>query len=139
MSWTWMAWSVPSTLQFAQERAEAAGEELMRSCEGFIFAYSIVSQPSFVTLQDMRDQVVLVRDSNQFATLVVECKCDLDDARQVPCADGQELARRWDCAFVQTSARKQLNVEKVFCDLVREIRKNRTAAEAHLKPACVLS
>lgn len=38
-------------------------------------------------------------------------------------AEGQELARRFGCKFIETSARTRVNVDNAFYDIVREIRK----------------
>lgn len=39
------------------------------------------------------------------------------------CTEGQELARRFDCTFIETSAKARVNVEEAFYQLVREIRR----------------
>lgn len=40
-----------------------------------------------------------------------------------PFAEGEALARSFNCKFIETSAKSRLNVEKAFYDIVREIRR----------------
>ncbi len=48
-------------------------------------------------------------------------KCDLEDDRAVQREQGSNLAQQWSCAFLETSARKKINVDEVFNNLVRQI------------------
>jgi Ras-related protein Rap-1A/Ras-related protein Rap-1B len=57
--------------------------------------------------------------------VLVGNKCDLEDDRVVSKADGQSLAGNWGgCTFFESSARKKINVDEVFFDLVRQINKS---------------
>ncbi len=51
-------------------------------------------------------------------------KCDLEDDRVVSKEQGKQLATQWSCTFLETSARKKINVDDVFFDLVRQINKS---------------
>jgi GTPase SAR1 family protein len=44
--------------------------------------------------------------------VLVGNKIDLDDERVVGRQTGQELARRWRCTFLETSAKDQANVRE---------------------------
>lgn len=49
-------------------------------------------------------------------------KCDLEDDRQVSKEMGSSLAAQWGgTTFMEASARKKINVDEVFIDLVRQI------------------
>lgn len=37
--------------------------------------------------------------------------------------EGQDLARQFGCAFIETSAKSRINVDNAFYDIVREIRR----------------
>jgi GTPase KRas protein len=49
-------------------------------------------------------------------------KCDVDSERTVSMEEGVALARRYNCPFLETSARTGENVERAFSDLVRMLR-----------------
>lgn len=56
--------------------------------------------------------------------VLVGNKCDLEDDRVVSQVQGNQLANQWgSCTFLETSARKKINVDEVFYDLVRQINK----------------
>lgn len=56
--------------------------------------------------------------------VLVGNKCDLEDDRVVSKQDGQSLASSWgSCTVLEASARKKINVDEVFYDLVRQINK----------------
>ncbi len=56
--------------------------------------------------------------------VLVGNKCDLEDDRVVSKQDGQSLANVWGgCTMMECSARKKINVDEVFYDLVRQINK----------------
>lgn len=38
-------------------------------------------------------------------------------------AEGEALARSFNCKFIETSAKSRINVDKAFYDIVREIRR----------------
>ena len=45
--------------------------------------------------------------------ILVGNKCDLEDERVVGKDQGQNLARHWNCAFLETSAKSKVNVNEV--------------------------
>ena len=51
--------------------------------------------------------------------MLVGNKSDLEDERVVGRLTGQELARRWKCTFLETSAKNQLNVNEVKKKLIK--------------------
>jgi GTPase KRas len=38
-------------------------------------------------------------------------------------AEGENLAKNFNCKFIETSAKSRINVDKAFYDIVREIRR----------------
>ncbi|KAF5650532.1 GTPase Ras2p [Fusarium tjaetaba] len=53
--------------------------------------------------------------------LVAGNKCDLQESRQVPAAQGLEWARKRGCGFMETSARLEVNIEETFALVVRRV------------------
>ena len=54
--------------------------------------------------------------------VVVGTKLDLIAEREVQETTIQNLAARWDLPFYETSAKKDLHVNDVFVDIVRQMR-----------------
>ncbi|KAL3951906.1 hypothetical protein ACCO45_013623 [Purpureocillium lilacinum] len=60
--------------------------------------------------------------------IVAGNKCDLQESRQVPAAQGLEWARRRGCGFMETSARLEVNIEETFALIVRRVVERRRLA-----------
>ncbi|KAF0440412.1 ras-domain-containing protein [Gigaspora margarita] len=106
-----------------QEEYSAMREQYMRTGEGFLLVYSITSRNSFDEISTFHQQILRVKDKDYFPTIVVANKCDLEMERQVSGQEGRELAKQFNCKFIETSAKQRINVDEAFYNLVREIRK----------------
>ena len=95
----------------------------MRPGEGFLLVYSVTSRNSFEEIMLFQETILRVKDQDYFPVILVGNKCDLEFERQVGTSEGRELARRFKCPFIETSAKLRLNVDEAFSNLVREIRK----------------
>ena len=60
--------------------------------------------------------------------IVAGNKCDLQESRQVPAAQGLDWARRRGCGFMETSARLEVNIEETFALIVRRVVEGRRLA-----------
>ncbi|KAH8030085.1 hypothetical protein HPB51_006517 [Rhipicephalus microplus] len=98
----------------------------MKNGQGFVLVYSITAQSTFNDLQDLREQILRVKDMDDVPMILVGNKCDLEDERVVGKDQGANLARSFNnCAFLESSAKAKINVNEIFYDLVRQInRKN---------------
>ncbi|KAG8589625.1 hypothetical protein GDO81_006467 [Engystomops pustulosus] len=110
------------------EQFTAMRDLYMKNGQGFALVYSITAQSTFNDLQDLREQILRVKDTEDVPMILVGNKCDLEDERQ-----GQNLARQWNnCAFLKSSAKSKINVNEIFYDLVRQI--NRKTPVEKKKP-----
>ncbi|KAG8854016.1 Ras GTPase [Tulasnella sp. 330] len=106
-----------------QEEYGAMREQYMRTGEGFLLVYSITSRNSFEEISTFHQQILRVKDRDAFPVIVVANKCDLEYERQVGMNEGRDLAKHFNCNFLETSAKQRINVDEAFSQLVREIRK----------------
>jgi len=106
-----------------QEEYSAMREQYMRTGEGFLLVYSIISRNSFDEISTFYQQILRVKDKDYFPIIVVANKCDLENDRQVAGHEGRELAKSFNCRFIETSAKQRINVDEAFYNLVREIRR----------------
>lgn len=105
------------------EQFTAMRDLYMKNGQGFLLVYSITAQSTFNDLTELREQILRVKDTDDVPMLLVGNKCDLEDERVVGKDQGQNLARIFSCAFLETSAKARINVSEIFMDLVRQINK----------------
>jgi len=117
--------------QYMLEILDTAGTEqftamrdlYMKNGQGFAMAYSIVAQSTFNDLPELREQILRVKDCDAVPMVLVGNKCDLKDQRVITVEQGEALARRFNCTFMEASAKEKINVDNIFIDLVRQITK----------------
>ncbi|KAK1801175.1 hypothetical protein P4O66_022866 [Electrophorus voltai] len=101
------------------EQFTAMRDLYMKNGQGFALVYSITAQSTFNDLQDLREQILRVKDTEDVPMILVGNKCDLEDERVVGKEQGQNLARQWNnCAFLESSAKSKINVNEVSENLL---------------------
>ncbi|KAL4635546.1 ras-related protein ralB-A [Arapaima gigas] len=106
-----------------QEDYAAIRDNYFRSGEGFLLVFSITEQESFTATAEFREQILRVKaEEDKIPLLLVGNKSDLEDRRQVTADEGRAKAEAWGVQYVETSAKTRANVDKVFFDLMREVR-----------------
>ncbi|KAJ3074369.1 Ras- protein Rap-1b [Podochytrium sp. JEL0797] len=107
------------------EQFTAMRDLYMKNGQGFVLVYSIISQSTFNDLAELREQILRVKDTDKVPIVLCGNKCDLEDDRIISKEQGNALAAQWgSTTFLETSARKKINVDEVFFDLVKQINKN---------------
>eukprot|EP01127_Copromyxa_protea_P009459 TRINITY_DN223_c0_g2_i1.p1 TRINITY_DN223_c0_g2~~TRINITY_DN223_c0_g2_i1.p1 ORF type:complete len:198 (+),score=51.52 TRINITY_DN223_c0_g2_i1:25-618(+) len=115
--------------QYMLEILDTAGTEqftamrdlYMKNGQGFVLAYSIIAQSTFNDIPDLREQILRVKDVDHVPTVLVGNKCDLSDQRVITTEQGEALAGKFSCKFLEASAKTKVNVDQIFLDLVRQI------------------
>ncbi|KAG7327306.1 hypothetical protein KOW79_008912 [Hemibagrus wyckioides] len=111
-----------------QEDYAAIRDNYFRSGEGFLLVFSITEQESFSATSEFREQILRVKaEEDKIPLLLVGNKSDLEDKRQVSVTVAREKADEWGVQYVETSAKTRANVDKVFFDLMREVRAKKMA------------
>ncbi|KAI5186214.1 Ras-Related Protein Ral-B [Manis pentadactyla] len=106
-----------------QEDYAAIRDNYFRSGEGFLLVFSITEHESFTATAEFREQILRVKaEEDKIPLLIVGNKSDLEERRQVPSEEARSKAVEWAVQYVETSAKTRANVDKVFFDLMREIR-----------------
>ena len=105
-----------------EEDYAAIRDNYFRSGEGFLCVFSITDDESFQATKEFREQIVRVKGKEAIPFILVGNKNDLTDHRAVTLANAQAQAKEWKVPYVETSAKTRENVDKVFFDLMREIR-----------------
>ncbi|XP_037830439.1 ras-related protein ralB-B isoform X3 [Kryptolebias marmoratus] len=106
-----------------QEDYAAIRDNYFRSGEGFLLVFSITEQESFTATAE--EQILRVKEEEGIPLLLVGNKSDLEDRRKVSVDEAAAKAGEWGVQYVETSAKTRANVDKVFFDLMREVRKKK--------------
>lgn len=114
-----------------QEDYAAIRDNYFRSGEAFLCVFSILELESLQATQELREQVLRVKnDDKAVPFLLVGNKIDLDSRRQVSQETALGLANNWGVSYVETSAKTRQNVDQVFLELMRMIRDRRNQQQA---------
>jgi GTPase KRas protein len=103
-------------------------DEWIRANEGFMLVYSISSRPSFTRIQGLYDQIQQIKKSTHPQTsprvpiILLGNKVDTAE-RKVSLLEGEGMARKLGCKFLEASAKDGRNVEKSFSTIVRQLQK----------------
>ncbi|KAM3846506.1 GTP-binding protein Di-Ras2 [Vipera latastei] len=94
----------------------------------FILVYSVTSRQSLEELKPIYEQICQIKgDTESFPIMLVGNKNDEDHNREVQTADGEATAKKWKCAFMETSAKMNHNVKELFQELLN-LEKRRTVS-----------
>ncbi|UZJ55027.1 hypothetical protein CBS101457_004347 [Exobasidium rhododendri] len=106
------------------EQFMALKELYMKSGEGFVLVFSLTHLGSVNELGPLREQIVRIKSARVSVPIVlVGNKSDLRSERQVPREIGTNLSKAWgNVPYYEASARKKINVEEIFADIVRQCR-----------------
>ncbi|CAL1701076.1 unnamed protein product [Somion occarium] len=99
---------------------------------GYVLVYSVTSRKSFEMIQIVYDKIINFCGINSIPCVIVGSKTDLQPSRsrQVAPDEGKELAQLNHAAWVETSAKTNTNVAKVFQLCLGEIEKRSPNSKA---------
>lgn len=131
-----------------QEEFVALQDQWIRDGEGFVLVYAINSRASFTRIEKYHQRIQRVKESAASAApsypgapaaspmgataslgpspvMLVANKCDRITERAVSAQEGQALADKLRCEFIEASAKSRINVEQAFYSVVRALRSQR--------------
>jgi len=71
--------------------------------EAFVLVYAINDRESFNGLEEKRDRIIRMKKDEVCSIVLVGNKSDLENQRTVQLDEGAALAKKWGCAFFETS------------------------------------
>mmetsp|Transcript_53476 Transcript_53476/g.48086 ORF Transcript_53476/g.48086 Transcript_53476/m.48086 type:complete len:244 (-) Transcript_53476:334-1065(-) len=103
-----------------QERFRNITTAYYRGAQGILLVYDITDEQSFLNVKYWLQQIDQYSTAHPIVILIGN-KCDLEVDREVSIERGQELAKDFDILFLETSARKSINIEQCFDNLIKEV------------------
>ena len=120
-----------------QEEYTALRDQWIGDGEAFILVYSTNSRSSFARIPIFHHQIHRIKNDTQSPIMLVGhdyAEGSQRAEREVSKAEGHSLAMELGCNFLEASARNCVNVEKIFCDLVRSLRRQRANQATSMPP-----
>ena len=96
-----------------QERFRSLAVNYFKSSNGFIFVYDITNQDSFNSINSWVN-LVANHNKNSIVNILIGNKCDKEEERSIEKDEGEHLAEEKQFYFLETSAKKNENIEKIF-------------------------
>ena len=96
-----------------QERFRSLALNYLNNSHGFIFMYDITDRDSFNNVVNWID-LALEKNVKTIANFLVGNKCDNEGKRQISVEEGKNLAKDKNLFFMETSAKANNNVQKLF-------------------------
>ncbi|CAG2117238.1 unnamed protein product, partial [Medioppia subpectinata] len=106
------------------EQFTAMRDLYIKKSHGFMLIYLIADQSTFNDLQDIRQGILRVKDTDDVPMILVGIKRKRKDKRVVDIDQVAKLAKSFnDCAFIELTSRDHDHVNEVFYELVRQVDK----------------
>ncbi|KAI0012076.1 ras family-domain-containing protein [Xylariaceae sp. FL0662B] len=115
------------------EQFVAMRDLYMKTGQGFLLVFSIVSPSSLAELAGLRDEIIRIKDDENVPIVICGNKSDLEDVRTVQRTKGFSISQRWGAPYYEASARTKTNVDEVFIDLCRQMLRKDDAGENYLE------
>ncbi|KAG8455363.1 hypothetical protein GDO86_001528 [Hymenochirus boettgeri] len=94
----------------------------------FILVYSVTSRQSLEELKPIYEQICQIKgDVESIPIMLVGNKSDESQNRELESSEGEAIAKKWKCAFMETSAKMNHNVKELFQELLN-LEKRRTVS-----------
>ena len=103
-----------------QEKYKAITGAYYKGSKGAFIVYDITRKETFESADKWINDLKVTADP-KINIILIGNKCDLEDKREVLKEQGEEKARAFGCAFLETSALNGDNIDKGFEMMVSEI------------------
>lgn len=97
----------------------------IRESESFLIVYDITLRETYENAQNVFHDIQKIKGNEPFCVVLAGNKCDLEEQRQVSKQEPIDFAKENGIQFLETSAKKKINSEACFFDLIRQYAKIR--------------
>ena len=120
-----------------QERLYAITKQYYQGLQGLILVYDQTNRESFTKLSNWHEKINAELNLEKIGIVIVANKSDLEN-KQVQVEEGKKFAEEVKAPFIETSAAKNINVEKCFDMLVKEVIKKNPEFDKYKKDTVLL-
>ena len=109
-----------------QERFKSIAVNTVKNADGILLMYDITNKTSFDSIVGWMQSIIKIK-GEQFPTILIGNKLDLENSdaegegRQVEKEEGEELAKKYNISFYETSNKDGINIQEPIVDLVNQI------------------
>lgn len=104
-----------------QERFRSITRSYYRNSVGALLVYDITKRASFDHMAEWLYEAKRHIEPHKAVFLLVGCKCDMEEEREVSFAEANQFAKFYRLGFAETSAKTGHNVESAFSNITQEI------------------
>ena len=103
-----------------QEKYKSITSAYYKGSKGALVIYDITQKETFANIEKWVNDLKCKGDP-KITIIIIGNKSDLEEKRQISKEQGEEKAKSFGCAFLETSAFSGDNIEKAFEMMVKEI------------------
>ena len=96
-----------------QERFDSISSNYLKNVNGVLLIYDITNYDTFWKIDYWNNQIKYY-NKNKYSIVLIGNKIDLDNQRVVKFNYGENLSKKINCKFFETSTKDNINVEQVF-------------------------
>lgn len=104
-----------------QDEFSIMNEKHLIGIHGYLLVYSVTLRQLFELVEVIRDKILNSIGADSMPMVLVGNKSDLNFQRQIETSEGEALARKFKCTFLETSVRDNVNINQTFETLLDNI------------------
>ena len=120
-----------------QERYRVVAKSYFNTSDGFIIIYDITNRESFNNVNNWIEQIISISGDN-VKCIIFGNKDDLINRREVKMEEGEQLAKKYNFKFYETSAKSGNNVEEGFKNITLNVLNNKSSSQSIRSKASIL-
>jgi len=103
-----------------QERFKSISQNYIKKANGILLMYDLSDQKSFENIGAWMETIE-ENAASKMCIVLVATKCDLVSERVISKELGEDMAKKYDIHFYETSSKDNINIENAFFDLAEQI------------------
>lgn len=107
-----------------QEKFKSITKNYYKGANGILIIYDVTNKQSFLGIEEWI-KTINESASSDIQLMIIGNKVDLDE-RVINTKEGQELATKYNCEFLETSAKKNINITETFDKLIQKMIDNKS-------------